>query len=149
MRNKWVLIYGVLLVVFFGGMIGYTNYALARAPRVYFKIRPRDPRALLLGDYMALSYEVEDKITAPYLFYVGPDGIVTTEPGEQTVAISIPVARKRTARWRPGVLRVPHQFYFEEGSAARYANAVYAQMRHLPDGRFLLENLTDENLQPL
>lgn len=151
MRNKWVLIYGLFLVILFSGMIGFTRHGLQNAPTVYLKIRPVDPRALLMGDYMALVYEVERNTKEPFSLYVGQNGIISTEATDGATPISIPVKQKRSmlTRGRPGTLRVPHQFYFEEGQSKRYERAVYAQMRHLRDGRFLLETLTDENLQPL
>ena len=45
--------------------------------------------------------------------------------------------------------RLPHQFYFKEGTAKKYDTAAYAQLKRLQDGRFLISALADKDLKLL
>lgn len=142
MRAKLFFFCACLLAGGLGGYAFSTHRAIASARTVYFKTVPADPRALLTGDYMLLSYEVEGSRWGhkqPLTVYIGPDNIARKEgPGEPLVI------QASALRYR-----LPHQFYFQEGTGKQYENAAYAQMALLPNGSFLIKALTDENLQPL
>ena len=144
MRAKIFLGVASGLAVLLGGYASYTQAARKSAPVFYFKIAPADPRALLSGDYMALNYDVKrgllhenDRKTVT--FYALPNGVVQTEKTDQPVEIA----------YRGRRLKLPHQFYFQEGTGKKYETAVYAKMRRLPDGRFLIEALTDEQFNEI
>lgn len=151
MRNKLVLIYCALLCVAFGGLIVKTQRDIQQAPSVYFKIVPVDPRALLSGDYMELAFDFEN-LARPLGFrpgygskdltlFVGEDGVVGVNetPSAQTLSLHFNGTR----------FNVPHQFYFEEGQADKYENAVYAKMKVLPGGRLAIAALTDGQFNEL
>lgn len=142
MRAKLFFFCACLLA---GGMAGYavnTARALQGARTVYFKTAPADPRALLSGDYMELAYDFERspwQKKEPLTLYTDERGVASAAgPGE-----ALPV-RAFSARYR-----VPHQFYFQEGTGKKYEGASYAKMAVLPNGSFLLLGLTDENLNLL
>ncbi len=59
MRAKLFFFCTCLLAGGLGGYAVSTHRAVSSARTVYFKTVPADPRALLVGDYMILSYEVE------------------------------------------------------------------------------------------
>ena len=137
MRAKLFLGVSLLLTVLLGGYASYTQAARKNAPVFYFKIAPVDPRALLSGDYMSLSYDIENRSDArenPMLFYAAENGVVQTEKTNQPVKIAY-------HGWR---FKLPHQFYFQEGTGKKYETAVYAKMRRLPHGRSSIDALTDE-----
>ncbi len=170
MRNKLFFLTVCLLC---GGLLGYawhTQRSLASAQMVYFEIAPYDPRALLSGDYMQLSYVLEEEKNdemmvwivsqgtqqmksdeealrqfpdQAWTFYVSDRGIVQT--GQTPQPLLVPIRRRG---WR-GEARLPHQFYFQEGKAKAYENAAYARMARLGNGSFILTGLTDKNLQLL
>lgn len=170
MRNK-LFFWTVCLLC--GGLLGYawhTQRGLDSAQTVYFEIAPQDPRALLSGDYMQLSYALEEEkndelaiqVVAQgalrnksdqealrqfqektWTFYVNDRGIVQTEQTPQP--LRVPVLRPG---WNAEA-RLPHQFYFQEGKAKMYENAAYARMARLGNGSFILTGLTDKNLQLL
>ena len=144
MRAKIFLGVAFVLAIGLGGYAWHTQTARQSAPVVYFKIAPVDPRALLSGDYMALFYDVERALAdraqqGSVTFYVAPNGVVQAERTERPVTIDVLDRR----------LRLPHQFYFQEGTGRKYETAVYAKMRRLPGGRFVLNALTDENLKEI
>ena len=145
MRNKLLLGYVLALAVILGGFACYTQAARQNAPVYYFKIVPVDPRALLSGDYMALSFREErefryDKsLQRTVLLYADPNGAISLEKTDRPVAMQL----------HSGRLKLPHQFYFEEGTGAKYEGAAYAKMRRLPDGRFLIDALTDEKFNEI
>ena len=167
MRNKLFFLTVCLLC---GGLLGYawhTQRSLASAQTVYFEITPQDPRALLSGDYMQLSYVLEEEKNikamekvfskeAPsditdewikqqfpekaWIFYADERGRVQTEQTPRPLVVPI---RKDGLSVRA---RLPHQFYFQEGKAKMYENAAYARMARLGNGSFILTGLTDKNL---
>jgi len=162
MRAKLFLLVSVLIAAGLGAFAVYTNQAIQKAPRYYFRMRPVDPRALLMGDYMRLSYEVaNDVYTDTLRVYVGENNVVTREKTEGAEFFDIPVKVKSGennrnfmvlahARWRsPAVLRLPYRFYFEEGQGKKYNKAQYVQLARTPDGRFFVTALADENLHTL
>lgn len=142
MRAKLFFFCACLLAGVLGGYAWNTHRVLSYARIVYFKIAPVDPRALLAGDYMTLTYEVEGSRWGhkqPLTVYIGPDHIARKEgPGVPLVI------KARGLRYR-----LPHQFYFQEGTGKQYEKAAYAKMALLPDGSFLIRRLTDENLRPV
>ena len=144
MRAKIFLGVVFVLAIGLGGYAWHTQTARQSAPVVYFKIAPVDPRAMLSGDYVELAYDVErafsdenDRKTVT--FYALPNGVVQTEKTDRPVVVAC-FERQ---------FRLPHQFYFQEGTGRKYETAVYAKMRRLPGGRFVLNALTDENLKEI
>lgn len=165
MRAKWFFLVTCVLAGFLGGYAVYTQRALQTAQTVYLKIEPVDPRALLSGDYMQLNYDFE----RPYLaeqgqalvLQVGENKVLylpeETQDKEPLIAASTstqehaPAAAPQTVSIKtlgPGY-RVPHQFYFQEGTGKKYENAVYAKAAVLPNGSILLLGLTDKNFNLL
>ncbi|GAA5095411.1 GDYXXLXY domain-containing protein [Wohlfahrtiimonas larvae] len=114
--------------------------------RIYFKLAPTDPRAFMLGDYMALNFEHnlrnyskentimflitlnDQKVVIDAERYVGTD----IQPNQRLLLIQ-------------DQLR-PNRFYFQEGYAKSYESAKYGQFRYLSPQQFLLDGLTDDNL---
>lgn len=161
MRNKLFLSYIVLLCFFFGGMIAFTQNGWKRARTVYLRMAPADPRALFSGDYMQLFYNFEQGARVGRNEIFPTSGSVTLCVDERGVASDKPVSFSGTPpadvcsgrllkiAYRGGLFRVPHQFYFREGSGKRYEGASYVQLRQMPDGSLLASGLTDENLNLL
>lgn len=145
MRAKWFLCVACLTAVLMGAYASYTQAARQDAPVLYFKTVPVDPRALFSGDYMALAYEVENNNQydlwgrGALTLYAGENDVVQCEKTDRVVKIP----------FYDGSLKLPHQFYFEEGTGAKYEGAAYAKMRLLPDGRFLIDGLTDEKFNEI
>lgn len=142
MRAKLFFLCACVLTGILGGYALYTQRALKTADTVYFKIAPVDPRALFSGDYMTLAYDFE-----------GNEGNkkkdLTLHLNQQQVATLQAEGKPLTVRASGTRYRLPHQFYFQEGTGKKYENAVYAQAAVLGNGSILLTGLTDENFNLL
>lgn len=159
MRAKWFFLLSCVLAGFLGGYALNTQRALQTARTVYLKIEPFDPRALLSGDYMQLNYDFERPYLAkqgqPLVLQVGENDVLSLPAVEGKEALA---AQANTPQKQPQTVsiktlgpsyRVPHQFYFQEGTGKKYENAAYAKAAVLPNGSLLLVGLTDENFNLL
>ena len=144
MRAKLFFLCACLLAGSLGGYAISTQRARTQAHVVYLKIAPIDPRALLSGDYMELSYDFEN-LSRPWerkeslTLYADKNGVVHVNGTGKPLTL-----RTHFMRYR-----LPHQFYFQEGQGKKYENAAYAKAAVLPNGSILLLGLTDENLNVL
>lgn len=145
MRNKLVFIYALVLALCFGGYAVYTQRALKAAQTFYLIMEPSDPFSLMSGEYMQINYAFESAIWTEEPFpkevtlYIDGQGVANYPKTGQPLVFKIRGLRTR----------LPHQFYFKEGTAGRYESAFYAQIKRLPDGRYLLSGLADKNLKLL
>lgn len=147
---------------------------LATGKPVVLKIAPVDPRSLMQGDYMALSYSILNDIRAN--LNESEDGVFTIETekkrpskvyalihqDEQGVATlcrlenSLPRDFKDCAAdvYLPvnNFKRLPElpsqEYFFAEGKGQHYAQAEYAEYR-FKDGILLLARLLDKDLKAL
>lgn len=147
MKNKLFFGASVLLCVLLAAW-AYRTYAVRNLSYTfYLETAPADPRALLSGDYMALSYAFEraaerkDAVLCA-VQKSGADASVTGAVLELNVAgeecITVPYKKRR--------YRVPHQFYFQEGTGHKYTNARYAVVRRVGKNALSIIGLADENL---
>lgn len=150
MRNKLFFIFSALLCLGLAGWAYRTHAAQKLAYTFYLEMAPVDPRALLAGDYMRLSYAFEwgakDKDAVLCAVQTaGADGSVTQgvlrldAPGTECVRIA----------YKNGYYRVPHQFYFQEGTGKKYEAARYAAVKQISKNMFSVVGLADENFRPL
>jgi putative membrane protein len=146
---------------------------LATGKPVVLKIAPVDPRSLMQGDYMALSYAILNDIRAN--LNESEDGVILAKEkehpnkvyalihqDEQGVATlcrvedSLPNDFKdcvanvylpvNNFKWLP---ELPSQeYFFAEGKGQHYAQAEYAEYR-FKDGILLLARLLDKDLKAL
>lgn len=159
MRAKWFFLLSCVLAGFLGGYALNTQRALQTARTVYLKIEPFDPRALLSGDYMQVNYDFERPYLAkqgqPLVLQVGENDVLSlpAAKGKETLAAQADTPQKHPQTVSIKTLgpsyRVPHQFYFQEGTGKKYENAAYAKAAVLPNGSLLLVGLTDENFNLL
>ena len=143
MRAKLFFLCACLITGILGGYAWNTQRALKDAQTIYFKIAPVDPRALLSGDYMTLQYDFEVNS------WRGNRKDITLFVDAQKVVSFQQSSRPLHLKADDGRYRLPHQFYFQEGTGKKYESAVYAQAALLPNGRILLTGLTDENFNLL
>ena len=146
---------------------------LATGKPVVLKIAPVDPRSLMQGDYMALSYailndiranlnESEDGVTLAKekkhpskvyaLIHQDEQGVATLCRVEDSLPndfkdcvanVYLPV---NNFKWLP---ELPSQeYFFSEGKGQYYAQAEYAEYR-FKDGILLLARLLDKDLKAL
>jgi uncharacterized membrane-anchored protein len=149
---RTLTVLGALLVL---ASVNYSLYAKERIKRdgevMYLLLGPVDPRSLMQGDYMALRFAVADEIARQ-------------RPATRFVALELD--SRRVARLAepgsPGALPVRYRmrngqvwlgtnaYFFEEGSASRFASARYGKFRVDPrSGEAVLVALCDDQLQEL
>jgi len=154
---------GLLLVlVVIGANIRDNERILAAGQIVRLELAPVDPRSLLQGDYMALNYEVQNRLrsTRPH-----DDGYIIVQADAQGIgrfvrAQPAPAPGELAMRYRVregwagrGGLRsvrfATNAFFFEEGSGKRFEGAKYGEFRVGADGEPRLVALLDGELRRL
>jgi uncharacterized membrane-anchored protein len=145
---------GLLLVLVGVDYSIYGKESIIRSGEtIYLDLAPVDPRSLMQGDYMALRFRLAAEIdswrnadgrerarTAPLT--VDERGIATLgAPGSLEIAFTI----------RQGEVWLgTNAYFFEEGTADRYAEARYGEFRIDPSsGEAVLVGLRDAELNPL
>jgi uncharacterized membrane-anchored protein len=133
---------------------------------VYLALAPVDPRSLMQGDYMALRFDLAQELERQ----LGPVNAANTGPAtaregetrraavaldERQVARlgAVEAASPLTLRYRIRGGRVwlgTNAFFFEEGSAARFASARFGEFRvDRASGEAVLVGLRDASLRAL
>lgn len=118
----------------------------------YLETAPADPRALLMGDYMRLAYAFENEAKRQDATLCAAAETRERKNGELQEITQAGVLKLNTesdecitVRYEHGRYRVPHQFFFQEGTGSKYANARYAAVRKIGKDTLSVVGLTDEN----
>lgn len=149
---------GLLGVVgFFGTQIKALETIKGNGQTVLLALRPADPRALMMGDFMALRYAEErnrdlpkDKeLLAEGQFIltldenkVGSFSHIATDVKLETGEIKLNYIRQRR-----GVTFGAPRYYFQNGTAQTYETAAYGIFKVAPSGRAILTGLADESFK--
>ena len=133
---------------------------LAYGKSVYLKLAPVDPRSLMQGDYMALRFELSNRIkqALPKDIEV-KDGRIVVEIDSRSIAKFKSISPQKKLqdnemllqyRVRSGKVKfATDAFFFQEGNSHRYEKAKYGLFRVNSDGEMLLESLYDKSLKRL
>lgn len=140
----------------FGTAVAGGEDIRANGQEVMFKLAPVDPRALLLGDYMALNYS-GDSLPPRGTEGSGTAVITVTDGVGQFARIAsedeVLGPSEMLIRYSPGGRRGPTyggmRYYFQSGTADRYNNADYGIFKVMPDGRALLGGLANADKSPI
>ncbi len=151
------LLIGVALLaalVWVGWQVVAKEQLAATGRPVLFELGTRDPRSLLQGDYMVLSYRVtqgfdwtnELPARGELAVSVDKDGVAQAArpvlPGEPLEPDEV-LVDYHIGDWQMAV--GPESFFFQEGEAETFQAARYAELRVAPDGEALLVALRDED----
>jgi len=149
-----VRVFRSLLIVAVVLVLGTVNWAVLRkerirtdGERVFLELAPVDPRSLMQGDYMALRFAIVDRIdanasaSAPLL--VDARGIATLNPDANAEGLRIRYRSRNGQVWLG-----TNAYFFEEGTAERYAGARYGEFRiDRASGEAVLVGLADQDLR--
>jgi len=140
----------------FGTAVSGGEDIRANGTEVMFYLAPDDPRALLLGDYMALNY------AGAGLPPRGTEGrgiavITVTESVGRFARIATEnedlASNEMLIRYSPRGRRAPTygglRYYFQSGTADLYNDAEYGIFKVMPDGRALLSGLANADKKPI
>ncbi|MDF3028855.1 MAG: hypothetical protein K0S23_3162 [Fluviicola sp.] len=154
-----------LLVVVFLWMRYDKEELLKEGEVLVLKLAPADPRSFMMGDYMTLNYEVNDKL--PNQFDFGSLGFQNDGPNRRGVVLKMedslavfvrmdskqPLEKgefklpcvRRYFRWEI----LPNEYLFQEGQGKHFDRAEYAQFRVDKSGDVVIEYLLDKDRKPL
>jgi uncharacterized membrane-anchored protein len=171
MRKACLLILVASILAGSAAMITYRETQLARGIDALLPLAPRDPRALMTGDYMALEYEVNTHIARALREWRH-----SARPSPRRAVLRLVPPREREGKipgllvyarlddgspleydevflafttWNSRVVSAAPAFYFQEGHADAYEQARYGRLRLDPSGVSLLIALCDEAGQPV
>ena len=173
--RKWIAIIALVLILAgVNGSIYNKETHLATGTIAYLKLRPVDPRSLMQGDYMALRFEMADKIIKQLVKraradgekwrnrnnIAATDGSIVVSLDKQKIASFKHLYKdgmtlasneiKMQYRVRSGRVKfATNAFFFEEGTASVYEKAKYGQFRVNQKGELLLANMYTEKLELL
>lgn len=156
----WLVAVGALL------FINYAIYGkeqlIANGQPIYLELAPVDPRSLIQGDYMALRYAIAADLESKYLdddVALPPRGKLVIALDEQGIARFVRVDDGTPLAPNEQLLNYykhewainlgPDAFFFQEGTADRYAAADYGELRVDEGGAIVLVGLRDEDLNLL
>lgn len=153
MKARWTRIVVVLatliVLVAVNGSIVAKERIKTRGERIYLALAPVDPRSLMQGDYMALRFVVAEQIPATesgtWPLRVDERGIAAFIPDRNAPGLRIRYRVRNQRVWLG-----TNAYFFEEGTAERYANAAFGEFRvDRATGEAILVALRDRNLAPL
>jgi uncharacterized membrane-anchored protein len=140
----------VLVLAAVNGSIYSKERVIREGELVYLSLAPVDPRSLMQGDYMALRFVVAE-------------GVDPKRP-ERTIPVEVDDRRvgRYAGRGVPDPLHISYRvrqgevwlgtdaYFFEEGTAARYADARFGEFRvDRRSGDAVLVGLCNEDLERL
>lgn len=155
--SKWIILLNLFLVM------GYFVYSVLGKEKlikegtlVLLELAPVDPRSLMQGDYMQLSYKIarefnHDSIPKRGYFVVKQDTNSVAQPiriqsGREPLASGEFLIEYTAPRiWDMNI--GAESYFFQEGNAARYDSARYGGVLIDKNGNSLLVGLYDINKQ--
>jgi uncharacterized membrane-anchored protein len=149
MTRALILVAALIVLVAINGSILSKERIRTHGQRIYLELGSVDPRSLMQGDYLALHFRITDSMSAD------ASGSAALRVDERGVATLDPQATRDSPRIRfrvrnGAIWLGTNAYFFEEGSAERYADAKYGEFRLDRDsGEAVLVGLSDENLRAL
>lgn len=153
MKARWARIViaaaALVVLVAVNGSILAKERIKTHGDRIYLQLAPVDPRSLMQGDYMALRFRIADEIptesSGSWALKVDPRGVATLNPDRAAPGLRI---RYRVQNGRVWI--GTNAYFFEEGSADRYAGAEFGEFRvDRSTGEAVLTALRSADLAPL
>ena len=153
-----ILLAGLSLILF-GALIAKNEQHLATGQSIYVSLAPVDPRALLQGDYMALRYDLNfvgtvqasrGALALAYVLIDSQERVLKTSFKRQDL---LGQGRIYPLQLKMGSGELPFpasdSYFFAEGLASCYEQARFALFKVSAQGKPVLADLVDEQLQSL
>jgi uncharacterized membrane-anchored protein len=154
-----LILFGNLLVflVMVNWGIWTAEQNIAAGTLAYLELAPVDPRSLFQGDYMRLAYAIEDQAQMSRSGEFERKGLLVIQLDENQIARFVHIYTGEELAEGETLIKYasPYgwsieigidSYFFQEGNAAIFANAKYAEVRILEDGSVMLIALRDANL---
>ncbi|MCU0767755.1 MAG: GDYXXLXY domain-containing protein [Gammaproteobacteria bacterium] len=160
MRRLVALLAGLAILAAVNWTVWQRERLVTTGRVVLLELAPVDPRSLMQGDYMALRFHAANEAFGPGRVAAdAADGHLVLRLDEKGVAQFVrlddatPLAAdeiRMRFRVRGGTPKLAtNAFFFEEGSASRYAEARYGEFRVDGRGEAILTGLRDRELRGL
>ena len=159
MHKIVALIAGVAILVLANHSIYSRERLMAEGRIALLELAPVDPRSLMQGDYMALSFRASNEAFGPRPNEGLADGRIVLQVDERGVAKfkrmddGAPLAADELRiRYRVRAEQVKfatNAYFFQEGHAKYYERARYGEFRVAPDGDCLLTGMRGAKLERL
>jgi len=162
--RTWLIWLGALFIFGqFYSMVEQKEALRRNGQDILLKLAPRDPRSLMQGDYMALGYDLANKLytlqTSDAGAHIPSTGAVVLHLDDHRVAEFVRIddgtalaAGEQRLRYRRsddmftfGV----ENYFVPEGTGDAFKNAVYGDVRVSATGDALLVGLCDKDFQLL
>ncbi len=155
-KIKWVLV--VLNIIIILGLVNFNIYQkekqLKEGKLILLKLAPVDPRSLMQGDYMQLSYEIAQNTPPENMpkrgycvvrcdsaniatFARFQSSLEPQNPGDYLISY--------TQQTDNSISIGAQSYFFEEGSAEKFENAAYGALKVDQKGHSLLIGLCNPN----
>ncbi len=166
-RRTWALWGGLLAILAVaGGLVVQKELVLQHGRTVLLELAPVDPRSLMQGDYMVLSYAITRELRGgwrrPDQTERWPlDGHLVIILDDRQVARFVRRHDPKSGalgqgelllryRKRKGDIRLgAESFFFQEGQAKHFEGARFGALKVTPAGDSVLVGLLDKDLRPL
>ena len=156
-RFAIIIITTVFILGLFGTQIKSLNAVKAEGQTVFMDLRPVDPRALMLGDYMRLRYAEERVPEGKSVKDQPPKGAFVMRLDDNNVASFVRVDEGKSlgekeirfnyTRTNRSLTFGAPRFYFENGTAEDYESARYGVFKVDETGRTILVNLAKDDFE--
>ena len=158
MHKKVAFIALIVVLALVNWSIYKKEQQLENGQVVFLKLAPIDPRSLMQGDYMALRFEMAQKIDKTLDENVrSQDGLIVVKLDKKRVGSFARLYQENETlkeeeirlQYRVRNSRVKfatNAFFFEEGTAKKYEKAKYGEFRVNHKGELLLVAMADENV---
>ncbi len=149
MRKNILFISALCVLIFFNFTIYSKEKSISQGQTI---LSPKDPRSLMQGDYMALDYVIADEILAQEerrnhkqaILIIDQNNVATfaaLKTEEYTLSPN-EILLNYAANNNRIQLPLSRSYFFEEGSANKYENAIYGVFKYY-DNNYLLIGLAN------
>ena len=159
MKQPHVLLFGLLILIFINGLVLQKEHFLSRHQTVFLELAPSDPRSLMQGDYMALTYKIALDAQARIGDLTPKKGLLVLKKDSQNIASFVRFFNGRPLseheflflyRYREGEIFVGKtSYFFQEGLSEHFSKAVYGEYAIAADGTNMLVALRNDALEKL
>jgi len=145
------------MIAFFGSQITALENIKKDGEYVLLDLRPADPRALMMGDFMALRYVEERANRLPkglppsgqFILSLDENKVGRFKRLADEAALGPEEVRINFIRRKRGVTFGAPRYYFQNGTARAYEGADYGIFKISPKGRAVLVGLADESFKKI
>ncbi|RYG02527.1 MAG: hypothetical protein EOO02_10390 [Chitinophagaceae bacterium] len=156
-RTILILLNLVVLLAAFNHSVYKKEKLVSEGQLVFLELAPVDPRSLMQGDYMRLSYAIARDLNTDSIPHKGfcivtlNDSAVASRVRLQTELRPL-TSGEHAIRYSSGSWSInlgAESYFFQEGEADKYALAKYGGLRLNEKGESVLVGLYDKNLKKL